>query len=573
MIHVEVTTAGTCLLRADHRLDEKRLREAQYVLRRRGKWVTFWPYLVDLRRDSPQGALKWHPAAAGRLRALKARVDTMKVGDDHRVRRCFREDRQPYSFQMEAIHAGLNTKRILVADDTGLGKTIETMGMMLPLLREGLVKRAVLVVPAGLKHQWAEEIDEFAAVAPDPVLIAGGNPRRRRQLYNRNWRVLLINPELVRIDFEHLAAISNSVGFVALDEASCIRNEESQIAKCMKVLWKHADYRVALTATPVENCLNDLWSIIRWVSPKAFISRAYFESRYVVYKNRSFKVTKKNGREVRVTKREVDSYQHLREVESKIRHCYIRRRVSEVGMELPELVVSWDRLLLPKRQRDTYKAIKDKLEDKVKSLRGAALIAPLQALRQACNTTFLVEKDTGQKHCAVKIDRLRELLKTEFAGEQVIIFTDYERFGRVLARALRSYKPVLYTGKMTKRDRQRSIDSFRLGDRRILIGTKALERGHNLQNAAIVVNIDLPFNPASVLQRLGRIRRIGSKHHTVRLWNMVTVDTVEEKLIMKSLYQKRKVFDDIFVAGDGDGSRALFSGMDTMTGTDVVKLL
>jgi len=889
VIKVTVSPAGTVILEPTSQADKKTVKDLLYVVRRKGKWVTFWTYLVDLRRDVPAGLLQWHPAATARIRALLRQVRDLIRGDDERIAGQFKPDRRPYDFQMQAIHAGLKAKQILIADDTGLGKlspvdtpvltplgwreigsirkgdrvigsdgkptevtgvfpqgvkpsyrvtfsdgssaeagpehlwavdywrggrtksrivittddlrlrpikdgldlsktrlmvpmlsgpvefdkghplpippyamgalianggltcgsavltygtkdwdeirnliyegygyepmgkiqrsanttrasllgaivavrdlkldvrsqekyiptcyataspvdrlkllrglmdadgsitkkrnrvtyhtisydlahdvaglvqglggigsvrrydrthegkpveyqvrvkmphginpfslrrkadrynpgpkagpcrtirtveyvreaesvcisvaasdslyvvkdhilthnTIECLGIMLTAFRERSIKRAVLVVPAGLKHQWAEEIEEFALEAPDPVMIAvsGKNPRRRKQLYKKPWRVLIINPELVRIDEDSLREVANGVGFVALDEASCIRNEDSQIARVMKRLWASAIYKVALTATPVENRLADLWSIIRWVSPKAFLSRTYFDRHYIVWRKLRFKVKKRTGRTVTITKEEPLRYRNLREVESKIRHCYIRRRVSEVGKELPELVVQWDQLLLPKRQRAIYDAVKDKLEKKIKGLRGVALHAPLQALRQACNSTALVEKDRGQKHASVKIDRLRELLETEFTGEQVIVFTDYERFGRILKHELRAYRPVTYTGKMNRRDRQQAIDAFRLGDRRILIGTKALERGHNLQNAAIVVNIDLPFNPASVKQRLGRVRRLGSKHQTVRLWNMVVNDTVEERLIMRSLYAKRKLFEGIF---------------------------
>lgn len=547
MITIEVTRKGSVELRPVNKGDRQALRKLDYVLRRRGRWITFWPYLVDLRRDLPRSQLQFHPSTAARLIKLKREVDALRKGDNDRILPHFKEGMKPYNFQLEAIHAGLNGKRILIADDTGLGKTVETLGIMLTALAEKEIRQAVLVVPAGLKHQWAEQIDEFAEVPPEPVLIAGGSPAKRRALYKRPWRVLVINPELVRIDARHLERIAKNVGLVALDEAACIKNEDSKIAQCMKRLWVPATYRIALTATPVENHLDDLWSLIRWIDPKAFISRKYFDRRYIVWRKRKFSVRKKSGKEVKVTKHVPLRYTNLREVESKIRHCYIRRRVADVGMELPELIVSWDRMDLPKRQRDTYDAIKQRLEKRIKeTMRGAALYAPLQTLRQACNSTALVEKDRGQKHAHVKVDRLRQLMTTEFSGEQVIVFTDYERFARLLKTHLRDFKPVTYTGKMTKRDRQRSIDSFKAGDKRLLIGTKALERGHNMQNASIVVNIDLPFNPAAVKQRIGRVRRLKSKHGTVRLWNMIANGTVEEFLILRSIYSKRKLFEGIF---------------------------
>ncbi len=547
MIHVSVSAKGTVALRPTKTVDHVRLKKLAYVINKRQRYATYWTYLTDLRRDIPASRLRWDKGVVPAIKKLKHSVATMTKGRDEDVTKFFAEGKKPYQFQLEAIHAAISRKRLLIADDTGLGKTIETIGVLLYLLGTGKINRGVLVVPAGLKHQWAEQIDEFAATVPHPVLIAQGKPGVRHQLYARPWKILIINPELVRIDRKHLAKICDSVGFVALDEASMIRNPETKIARCMNALWRLVPYRIALTATPVENRLADLFSVIQWVEPRAFISKPYFDKRYILWKKKIFSVfSKKHKKMVRVVQWVPSRYRNLNEVHSKIRHCYIRRKVSDVGMELPALVVQWDTLIMPKRQRDCYQAVKDRLEGALKKLRGAALAAPLQALRQACNSTWLVEKDQGQKHCAVKIDRIRELLETEFAGEQVIIFTDYERFAKILKTELSEYRPVTYTGKMGKRERQRAVDAFRLGNRRVLIGTQALERGHNLQNAAIVINADLPYNPAALKQRLGRVRRLGSQHQVVRLWNMVCENTVEDQLVKKQIYVKRKLFEGIF---------------------------
>jgi len=546
LITVTLTPKGTVGLKPGNAADMKTLRTLSYVKRKKGLGVTFWTYLVDVRRDVPKGRLKWAPHVLPRLKRLRQEIANAKKGNDAEVLKAFGK-LKPYPFQIEAIHAGLNTKRLLIADDTGLGKTIEMMGIALVLFRRREIKRAIFVVPAGLKIQWYEELDLFAKNCPGPIVVANGTAAKRAESYKKPWRILIINPELVWRDEHQLEKLVNGVGFVAFDEASCIRNPDTKTARSMKYLFDKTPYRIAATATPLENRLADLWSIFEFVDPRVFLSRRYFDSRYIVWQKKKFMVfSKRLKRKVRIVKEEPLRYRNLSEVRSKIAPCFIRRKVSDVGLQLPGLVVGWETLKMGSRQQAVYDAVKDKIAPKLKGLRGAALRMPLQALRQACNSTALVEKKGQGKPTHVKIDRLRELLETELAGEQVIVFTDYERFATLLKQELSQYKPVCYTGKMNKRDRQRSISAFRIGDRKLLIGTRALERGHNLQNAAVVVNIDLPFNPASIKQRLGRVRRLGSKHGTCRMINMIATGTVEERLILRRIYTKRKLFEGVF---------------------------
>lgn len=547
MILVTLNDQGTVGLQARTTGDLRIMRGLRYVRCSGRVGATFWTYLPDLKRDVPAGRLQWADQLVHRLRTLKGVVDRREQGDDAEVRAVFSQEITPYGFQYRGIHAALTVKRILIADDTGLGKTLQTIGTMLVAFARQEIQRAVLVVPAPLKRQWYDEIYAFARHAPDPIVIAQGPPEHRRHLYRRGWRVLLVNPELVRIDYDELRRISGTVGFVALDEASCIRNSESEIASAMRLLWTQARYRLALTATPVENKLADLFSVFDFVDRRVFLSRRYAEQRYILWRKRKLAVRNRKGRMVRITKEEPRCYRNLNEVHAKIRPCYIRRRVADVGLEMPGLVVQWETLELPPKQRKLYAAVRERVVEQLSrlKLRGAALTVPLQGLRQVCNTTALVQKG-DLKPAQVKVDRLIQLLDTELAGEQVLIFTDYERFVRHLMGCLRRYQPVSFTGTMQQRERERSIAAFQQGTRRILIATKAGERGLNLQNAAVVVNMDLPFNPAAIKQRLGRVRRLKSKHQTVRMINMIAVDTVEEHLILKKIYAKRQLFEGIF---------------------------
>lgn len=545
MIRLSLSKNGTVSLRAPKKL-RARLKKLKYLRWSRGVAATWWTHLPDIRRDIAERLLKFDSDFAPRLREVMRKVDEAQRGNRQEVLDCFQDGVKPYGFQIAGIHFVLNTKRVLIGDDTGLGKTVQTIGSMLVALKRGEIRRAILIVPAGLKVQWYEEIHRFAheSVVPDSVLVMAGDKQRRNVMYRTDWNVLIVNPELLRRDRDVLRKVTKTVGFVALDEASCIRNPDAEISKTVKTLFAKTRFRLALTATPLENKLADLRSVFEFVDPRCFPSRKYFNVRYVVWKKRTFSVKGRNGRTYRVQKLEPLRYQNLNEVRSKIRPCFIRRRVADVGLELPELIVRWERVQMGPGQRRVYTVIKDKIEGELEGLRGAALIAPLQALRQSCNSTALVEKDSSRpKPLSAKVDRLVELLETDLAGEQVLCFTDYERWARMLGRQLGA---LTYTGKLTKLEKQRAIAQFRAGDKRILIATKAGERGHNLQCAGVIVNLDLPWNPAALKQRLGRIRRIGSQHQTVRMINLIAAGTVEESLILSKIYSKRKLFEGIF---------------------------
>jgi SNF2 family DNA or RNA helicase len=187
-------------------------------------------------------------------------------------------------------------------------------------------------------------------------------------------------------------------------------------------------------------------------------------------------------------------------------------------------------------------------------LEGEALMSPIVALRQAANSTELVpEGESLSRPSSAKVERLKELLDGELRGEQVIIFSDFEKFVRILMRELRKHEPVSYTGPMSDRERSFAIDAFTRGRRRVLIGTKAIERGHNLQCAALAVNADLPWNPAALKQRLGRLRRLESKHQVIRIRDLAAEDTVETKLIAPKLDDKHKLAEDVL--GEDELSR------------------
>lgn len=545
MMTVTLRRSGAVGVKVTTRNERKFLHKIKYIKSTGDVGATWWTYLTDIRRDFPASRLKWDRSVKQNLKAIVGALRRSKQGDDAKVNSVFREGKKPYSFQMKGIHFALNTKRCLIADDTGLGKTIQTIGAMLVVLKENPAKKAILVVPSGLRHQWHEQIHEFGSDkdTPDNIIVIDAPKATRRVIYKKNWKVMIISPNVLVRDYDLVRKQLKDVILVGLDEASCVRNPEAKITKVMGGMFKKIEYKIALTATPIENKLVDLWSILQFVDKRIFISNEFFEERYVQWSIMRFKVKNKAGREFKVKKRVPSKYINLSEVRQKISPAYIRRRVSDVELELPKLIINWEKVTLPQKQRDVYNACKEEVQ--LEGMRDEALYSKLQGLRQACNSTELIIKNDPRPSSS-KIDRIKTLLETELYGEQVIIFSDYARFCEILAKKLRNFKVALFTGNEKKATRRAAMQSFKDGTRRILICTSAGERGHNLQNANVIINADLPWNPARIKQRLGRIVRLGSNHKTCRMINFIALGTIEQSLILEKIYNRRALFEAVF---------------------------
>lgn len=512
-------------------------------------WATWWTYAADLRRELGD-RLHFREGSADALRELTAEIERARFGNNDEVRAWFSAETTPRPFQMEAIHFGLARKRVCIADGVGLGKTVESLGIMLGTFARGLIRRAVIVVPASLRSQWFRELQQHSnpSVLPAAVKLAVGPRPERLEIYKSAWQVLILSYEAVRADRAILVRLAPSVGLVILDEASAIRNP-GQGTDAIFEVFAATPYKIALTATPIENGLHDLYSVLRWVDPKTFMSKKHFDTRYVVWKRQYYKVKMRIGKTFTRKNLVPKRYQNLIEVRAKMRPVFIRRTAQEVAVQLPAVTVTRELLELGERQRAVYDLVKERTKDEVKELHGEQLLAPLQALRQCCDSIELVAEGAGQR-ASVKVDRLLELLSGEFRGEQVLIFTDYERFARILERDLRAHQPVMFTGKMSRVDRGLALDLFTRGRRRVLIMTEAGERGLNLQVSGVIVLADIPWNPAAIKQRIGRARRIGSKHSVVRVRCLVAADTVEEKLILPKVDLKQQLSLDVVGADE-----------------------
>lgn len=293
----------------------------------------------------------------------------------------------------------------------------------------------------------------------------------------------------------------------------------------------HPRQLFCLNATPIENSLEELWSQMFTVQPTIFPDFKEYDQNYV------HRITVKLQSGLRTTK--VVGAHRIPHLKALIKDRYVRRMCNdpEVEAELPEVLVSHRFVDLDDVQRKLY--------DKLKHEPTTNSLERVNALVRAA----LFAKDgDGTMHSA-KLTELLDIVQ-ELGDERCIFVTQSKVFAHEVTKLLKKHqKCECITGDVKDDERTRIVRDFTAGTIRYLVGTEAIERGLNLQAAGVMVHLDLPWNPASWLQRLGRIRRLGSKHRNIRAINLIANKTMEER-VFRTVYEKHRLFENVF--GDMD---------------------
>lgn len=423
-------------------------------------------------------------------------------------------DYQAYGYQWLKTLAHYRFGGIL-ADDMGLGKTLQSIAFIVSVLPEiaesGLP--TLIVSPASLVYNWRNELTKFAPEIK-AVIADGGKAERVRTLREASQAdVIITSYPLLRRDIEQFAELSFHT--LVLDEAQSFKNHASQTAQAVKSL--QAKHRFALTGTPVENSLEELWSIFSAVFPELFPSRQAFNelSRETVAK--------------------------------RIRPFLLRRLKTDVLKELPEKIESLQASELLPEQKRLYLAYLAKLQQEtLKHLdedgfqkNRIRILAGLTRLRQlCCHPALFVDGYTGG---SAKFEQLMEMIEEcQSAGKRVLIFSQFTEMLGLIGREL-GYQgiPFFYLdGKTPAAERVELCERFNSGERDLfLISLKAGGTGLNLTGADTVILYDLWWNPAVEQQAADRAHRIGQKN-IVQVIRLVAQGTVEDK--MYELQQKKK---------------------------------
>jgi superfamily II DNA or RNA helicase len=443
-----------------------------------------------------------------------------------------------YGYQEDGVLHLTFGRRALLADDMGLGKTIQAIAAATLLKQLRDIQYVLIVCPASLKHQWAREIRRFTSLS---VQVIEGNPIQRRQLYRDLQFFNVINYELVRYDEDALT--QQEFDLVILDEAQRIKNWRTKTADKVKRL--RSPYAFVLTGTPLENRLDELYSIFQFIDPTILGPLWRFNERYYETKRRpsgSYKVL---------------GYKNLDELRHRIAPYVLRRVRGEVLLDLPERIDSNFFVEMTDPQWAAY----HEYEHRVAQLMARARRRPLMPeehqillgclvkMRLICNALALHDpeiKPQDRERTAPKLRELREILGEEVAsnGHKAILFSQWSKMLALTEPVLERLRLgwVKLTGDVPTKKRGALIERFFEDPQcRVFLSTDAGGVGLNLQAASMVVNLDLPWNPAVLDQRIARAHRHGQPH-TVNVVNLIAQGTIEERML-DTLAAKRAVFD------------------------------
>jgi len=433
----------------------------------------------------------------------------------------------PRDYQKVAANLMANNSSFGLFDDCGLGKTISTLSAI-----QGMGTKDNLIV-AEIKslHQWESEIEKF--LGGKTSVVVRGTPKEREVKWGGNYDFHITNYHTLINDFKYVDKKWDTITF---DEASrYMRNRETKISSRGREL--KSDYKWVLTGSPIENYLADIFSLYEVMNPSILGDWKNFEKNYIRYKE--IVVGKKGNHLIKVKK--IIGYRDQDEVKRHISPYFIRRTEEDVKGELPDLIEQDIKLELKPEQRIIYDLVTKEIE-KIAEDTGIQItsLGQLTKLRRVCDSSTLVDPDTKD---SCKFDEILKLLY-ENNHRKVIIFSQWTEPLQLLSKDIDGYSVITGGSRFGKRDTETEIEKFMNGPNNILLSSDAGSRSLNLQKASMIINLDLPWNPQTIKQRIGRIRRIGSEHSSVLVYNLLCKNTIEEGIV-PLLRSKLKLAEDI----------------------------
>ncbi|MBV9448437.1 MAG: DEAD/DEAH box helicase [Streptosporangiaceae bacterium] len=436
----------------------------------------------------------------------------------------------PFDYQLQAARSALRRMRgrAILADEVGLGKTIEA-GLILAELRlRGLADRTLVITPAGLVAQWQEELERKFGV---PTRLPGQDTDRG---------VVVASLAAARRDPLKSQLTPDPWDLIIVDEAHRVRAPRSASGQLIRQL--RSRYLLLLTATPVENRLQDLYEMVSLVAPGLLGTAAQFRAAH-------------GAAPLTTPGKEPRNVAALRKQTAEV---MIRHRRSEVSVLLPQRLAETVRVEPSGAERQWYADLTARVRAEGRTapparrltLRSVARLAgssPAAAVPTLAKIGWddLARRGsllTAPAKVAVLLDRLSRFTQ---AGEKVLVFTAFRQTLELLTDQVPS--AAVYHGSLPRAEKERAIAAFR-DEAQVLLSTESAGEGRNLQFCHVMVNMDLPWNPMQIEQRLGRLHRVGQEHD-VLLTNLVASGTIEEQ-VLRVLEAKINLFE--LVVGELD---------------------
>lgn len=423
----------------------------------------------------------------------------------------------------------------ILADEMGLGKTVQMLTFLLSEKKEG-AKTSIAVVPTSLVYNWEEEVKKFAPTLKSLLII--GNKTERNELIKKavDYDLVITSYPLMRRDIDEYQPIIFE--HCILDEAQHIKNHGSLNAKSVKNI--NAKQYFALTGTPMENSLSELWSIFDYLMPGYLLSYGKFSMKY----------------EKPITKDE--DIGKLKDLNHHIKPFILRRLKKEVLKELPDKIEQRILVDMTKEQKKLYlaylQAIKGELMDEIGIVgynkSHIKILAGLTRLRQiCCHPGIFVEDYKGDSG---KLESLEEIIQeAKNGGHRVLVFSQFTTMLQRIREALenKGIKCLYLDGSTPMIERGESVRSFNKGVGDVfLISLKAGGTGLNLTSADMVIHYDPWWNPAVEDQATDRAHRIGQEN-TVQVIKLITKGTIEEKIFQLQEH-KKEMIDKVIQEGE-----------------------
>ncbi|MGH9444459.1 MAG: SNF2-related protein, partial [Terriglobia bacterium] len=430
--------------------------------------------------------------------------------------------------------------RVVLADDMGLGKTIQAIAAAELLRSWRGISRVLVIAPASVKYQWKTEIEKFCGLSSQ---VVDGPLSHRKRLYASPEFFTLTSYEVAVKDFQDLIHLAPDL--IILDEAQRIRNWATATARTIKQLKSR--YAIVLTGTPLENKIEELYSVVEFVDGRRLGPAFRFLKEH--------RVVDEKGKLL--------GYRGLDQVHRQLEPVLLRRTRQEVLTELPERADQVFRVPMTPQQSAPYREQSDILARLMSKWQRQGWLSEIdlrriscciQNMRMLCDSTYLFDKETN---FSPKLDEFREIVR-ELAIEEdrkVVVFSEYERMTRLASQLLDRLKIewVSLHGGVPGRKRGDLMKRFREDPKcKIFLSTDAGGVGLNLQCASAVVNFEPPWNPARLEQRIGRVYRMGQTR-SVQVIHLLTENSIEER-VWETLRLKRALFAGLFDSGAAEVS-------------------
>ncbi|NOZ28514.1 MAG: DEAD/DEAH box helicase [Chloroflexi bacterium] len=420
----------------------------------------------------------------------------------------FPKKRRPYQYQVKGIRFLAQNKSALLGDEMGLGKTIQAIVALQVLFRRGEIRRALILCRRSLLSVWETELSKWA---PELFVIKVRGTREEREwLWELPAPIYLTTYETLREDIPRMAYLKQRFDVVILDEVQEIKNPGTKKARAVRQI--QATYRWGLSGTPLENSLEDVLAIFRYLQPSLFRESA------------------------------IVSPFHVRE---KIRPYILRRRAVDVLKDLPKKTVNEVWLELSPRQRELYDREYQRARSQLSrgGITRVHVFDWINKLKQICN----LDPETGES-CKVEylFDQLESITE---AGQKALVFSHFPNVTlRRIQHRLQKFDPAVFDGSLNDRERIRLIQAFQETDspKVLLMSVQTGGVGLTLTRANHVFHFDHWWNPSIARQAEGRAHRIGQKR-VVFVYDIYTRDTIEER-IYRLLRKKESLFN--FVIDD-----------------------